>query len=323
MIENLDHNEEARELFAKALEKENRQRKFPPHELLDIYDQVIKLEPEFGPAYFCRGKKYLDTNRPEKALEDINRALELGHKDAETYYTRVKCYALIGNKREEAMQDLRTVLELNPRHVLANDDMGYILFEEDKKRLAYKYFTAAIHCNTNNPVTFFRRALINIEEKRYEHAIVDLLDSRTCNPSNAETHFVLGNCYYELGVFDRALKSYEAATVLKPLVPDPYYKMGCVYYDQGDFDNSIKHFTTLINFLPDSETGYFSRALAHLGKEDFGSAIADLKRAIEINSEDASAHYLLSQAYLGKGDEALGKKYYDKALALGYLPEEN
>lgn len=323
MIDNLNHNKKARELFAQAQQMETRKRRCPPQELIDVYNQLIELEPEFAQAYVRRGIQQMEAGKPEKALEDFNRAIELGLKTAETYYERVKSYALLGNKKEEAMQDLRTVLELDPRHVRANDDMGYIMFEEDKKRSAYKYLTAAINNDTDNPVTFYKRALINMEEKRYEHAIVDLLDSKTCNPVNAETHYMLGNCYYELGLLDRALKAYESASLLSPFVPDPYYKMGCVCYDKGDFDNSVRYFSALISRLPDSETGYFSCALAYLGKEDFDSAIANLEKAISINNEDASAHYLLSQAYLGKGDEVFGEKYYDKALALGYLPDEN
>ncbi|MCL2677494.1 MAG: tetratricopeptide repeat protein [Clostridiales bacterium] len=321
MIDNIDHNKEAADIYREAMEKERKKRKWNPDELIAMYSRVIELEPEFPHPYFLRGRQYLEFGDIANALKNFTQAIELGFQDAETYYERMKCYALIGNKDNEALADLRAALKIDPFHVNANCDMGLICFEKGDMQRAYKHFTTAINRNTSNAITFLKRGVINMQEKRYEHAIVDFLDSKACNPTIAQTHYLLGNCYYELGVLKRALRAYDSANLLDRDMPDIYYKMGCVCYDMGDFDSSARHFSILIELLPDSETGYTSRGLAWLAKEDFDKAIADFEKAISINAGDASAHYLLSQAYLGRGDEALGIKYYERALALGYVPE--
>ena len=322
MQDNLVERKKSQELF-ENIEQIEKRKKIDPSEILDICDRIIEMDSEHAQAYAKRSKYLYGRCDYSLALRDINRAIDLGFKTAETYYLRATCYAIIGNKEAEFMSDIKSVIKLDPRHPQANRIMGNYYYDRGYEPDAYKHFSEAIDNKVSDAIVFFRRGTINMNNGRYEHAIVDFMDSQKCNPSYALTYYLRANCYYEIGALDRALKDYESASFVDVHSPDPYYKMGCVYYDKGDFDNSVKNFTMLINLLPDSETGYYSRGISWLAKNDFEAATADFEQALSINANDAATCYLLSQSYLGQGNEELGKKCYEQALSLGYEPKED
>ena len=322
MTDNLSRSERACSLF-KDIESLEKRKRSDPSEILEMCSEVIELDSEYAQAYAKRSKYLYNNCDYILALRDIDRAIDLGIKTAETYYLRSSCYSAVGNRENDRVRDLKTALKLDPRHPQANRMMGHYYYEMGYEKDAYKHFSEAIDNKISDPAVFLRRGMINMENGRYEHAIVDFFDSQKCDPSGSMPYYLRANCYYEIGALDRAIKDYEQVSFLEAHAPDPYYKMGCVYYDKGDFDNSIKNFNMLIALLPGSEMGYYSRGISWLAKNDFSNAVADFEKALSINPDDAATCYLLSQAYLGQGNEALGSKYHEQALTLGYEPEEN
>ncbi|MBQ9992359.1 MAG: tetratricopeptide repeat protein [Firmicutes bacterium] len=319
MLDSLTHNPDADDLFKSVLKME-KQKKCDPSEVMDILTQLIEMEPDFAPAYVKRSNYSFKFCEYGLALQDLNKAIELGSNDPEAFYLRSKCYAIIGNKNTEQMEDIKMTLKLDPRHPQANSEMGHYFFEKDYKQDAYKYFTEAINNKTNDPLAFLKRGIINMEQGRYEHAIVDLLDSQKCNPRNTLLYYLRANCYYEIGALDKALKDYELAVFVDPHTPELYYKMGIVYYEKGDLENAVKNFNMMINLQSDSSLGYYSRGIVMLEKNDFAAAAEDFEKAAAI-APNAETCNLLSLAYEGLGNAELSSKYYEQALALGYQPE--
>lgn len=321
MINSLEHNAEAKDIL-KSINKMEKQKKFDPMELIDLCSDLIKLEPEYADIYVKRGKYYFDGCKYPLAIKDFNTAIDMGLQSAEAYYMRSCCYGLLGRNEDKRIADLKAALKFDPRHPQANAEMGHYYFATDYRPMAYKCYTEAIDNKSSDPLVFLQRGIINMDNGRYEYAIVDFLDSQKCNPSNILCYYLRGNCYYEIGALDRALHDYELANFVDRHAPDPIYKMGCVYYDKGDFENCVKQFSLLINLLPDSETGYFSRGVAYMSMNAFKQAIEDFERALAIKGEDGDTCYLLSQAHLALHDEEAGKQYYARAIAAGYIPTE-
>ncbi len=78
------------------------------------FDLVIRKLPDFGRAYYGRGKAFYGDERPELALEDFETSIRLepGHPGA--YIARAKLY-LDREQREDASSDLDKALEVaNP-----------------------------------------------------------------------------------------------------------------------------------------------------------------------------------------------------------------
>ena len=78
------------------------------------FDLVIRKLPDFGRAYYGRGKAFYGDERPELALEDFETSIRLEPDHPGAYIARAKLY-LDRGQRDDARDDLEEALEVaNP-----------------------------------------------------------------------------------------------------------------------------------------------------------------------------------------------------------------
>jgi tetratricopeptide (TPR) repeat protein len=65
-------------------------------------EHAIRTNPRFAPAYFLRGKIYMDQNNPGAALADFQRAAEIDPKYPLPYYKMAQIYSRQGRTSEAA-----------------------------------------------------------------------------------------------------------------------------------------------------------------------------------------------------------------------------
>jgi tetratricopeptide (TPR) repeat protein len=86
-------------------------------------DESIKLYPQFGESYVNRGAALLNLDKPQEALAEFNKAIDLGlDKLHLAYYNR----GLAKEKLHDALGaylDYKKSLELNPNFTLAADQL--------------------------------------------------------------------------------------------------------------------------------------------------------------------------------------------------------
>jgi len=56
------------------------------------YSEAIRLDPEWGDAYFFRGSVYARKDDFDRAVADFTRAIRLNPKDADAYNRRASAY---------------------------------------------------------------------------------------------------------------------------------------------------------------------------------------------------------------------------------------
>jgi tetratricopeptide (TPR) repeat protein len=78
------------------------------------FDLVIRKLPDFGRAYYGRGRAFYGDERPELALEDFETSMRLEPDHPGAYIARAKLY-LNTDQGEDARADLEKALEVaNP-----------------------------------------------------------------------------------------------------------------------------------------------------------------------------------------------------------------
>ena len=81
---------------------------------ITAFDLVIRKVPDFGRAYYYRGRAFEGDERIELAMEDYTKAIELEPTFPDTYVVRAGAYVEMG-EREKARADLERALEVaNP-----------------------------------------------------------------------------------------------------------------------------------------------------------------------------------------------------------------
>lgn len=82
-------------------------------ESIDVFQQIIIIDPFYTPAYFNSGLLYLDIQQFEKAIEQFSIAIKTDPLYLDAYYFRGMTYELAG-KKEKASEDYKQVLILEP-----------------------------------------------------------------------------------------------------------------------------------------------------------------------------------------------------------------
>lgn len=82
---------------------------------LEAFTLAIEKEPENEKNYYKRVKVHEKTKSFGKALQDLNRALEINNEYTNAFSLRARIYMNLG-KCSDAVADYETVLKLKPTH---------------------------------------------------------------------------------------------------------------------------------------------------------------------------------------------------------------
>lgn len=110
-----------------------------------------------GMTYFWRGVEYGDLNRPDDALADFTRAIEINPEIWDAYKFRGSLYA---QRRDfaRAVPDLQKYLEHDPEDAVSWFNMGMILIEQGRPGEAVEAFTNSLRVRPNATMVLENRA---------------------------------------------------------------------------------------------------------------------------------------------------------------------
>ncbi len=117
---------------------------------IEIYTEYLVKNPKSAEAYNWRGMAYEDLGELNKALADVNRALELSPNYSDAYNNRGEVYRR-QNKFVEAMNDYRKASELEKDFAEPHYNMALILEAQKKNELAVREFDTYLKLKPNAP----------------------------------------------------------------------------------------------------------------------------------------------------------------------------
>jgi tetratricopeptide (TPR) repeat protein len=93
-----------------------------PEKALEDFNRAIKIKPQVAAGYLGRANTLQIMGRYEEAIEDYNKTLEINPKLANAYVNRASAYSHLG-QYENAIVDYEKGLELDPK---IDDKPGFI-----------------------------------------------------------------------------------------------------------------------------------------------------------------------------------------------------
>lgn len=246
---------------------------------------TLPTENELSEAakYEKLGKDFYDGGDYDKALEYLNRAVELDPDRVAAYKLRAYIY-LYKDERQKAIDDFTMVIELDP-----GDDNAY-----HNRGASYEYLG-----------DYFR-------------ASSDYSAALRINP-NAVDYQARGNLYMEIRYFEKAISDYSKVVELDPQNAEAYNSRGVAYHCLGEEDRCIDDIKKAIELDPDYSAGYRNLGVSYYYKGRYDSAIVNLKKSMELKDRSLVLNnYYCGAAYFGKGEYSKAIMYMD--ITLGQSP---
>jgi tetratricopeptide (TPR) repeat protein len=185
-------------------------------------------------------------------------------------------------KREQAKENYRKSIAINPTYEDALNNLGFALAGEGKYSEAIPYYEAALRVSPNQP----------------------------------EIRNNYGNALSELGRLDDAIQQYALVIKDEPNHADARNNLGIALAMQGKLDDAVGHFRAAIRAKPNYASAHSNLGNALAAEHKISEAMVEYQESLRLNPNDAQAHNNLGNVLLeqDKLDESI--EQYGQALRL-------
>lgn len=296
---------------------------------IQVLNQALKLDPNFGLAQATRGEaywiKYQNTKNKAwigSASSDCTKALELANAGAAGHV----CLGLLNNgtgKYEEAATEFQRALQLEP----TNDDaaIGLARAYTSLNRLneAEETYQRAIKLRPNHYKTYAWLGFFYVQQAQYEKAAQIYQKLTGLAPENPEAYYNLGAAYLFLGRDQDAIAALEKSIKLRPS-PAAYSNLGTAYFRArkfaeaaANYQEAVKYDQSNLDLWNNLGNSYRFGGKAEQSRTAFQHSLVLAHEQLKVNPRDAASQGRVASlyAFLGQKDKAL--EHLDRSLQLG------
>ncbi len=198
------------------------------------YRLAIRSDPDFGPAYGNLGRLAILREDMQEAVALYRKAIELLPVAQSVEARSSLGHALMRLKRrQEAIEVMQSVLDVDPNHVTALRHLGSMLFFEDRKSDAATYLERLVALISNDPKVLAR----------------------------------LAKCYGDMGMIPKALEFLDRALPFDPDDPD----LGMMRTFAGNYDPDCsvdQRFQEHLDFSERYLSRYYPTCIVHGNSRD-------------------------------------------------------
>jgi tetratricopeptide (TPR) repeat protein len=286
----------------------------PPAELQALNQKVHadSLNPE---NFNLRARYYLEQKDINKALADINIAIQLDGKKSDYFVTLSEIYLEMGRIPNclEALKKAEVIDPVNNNALLKLAEVYLILKDYPN---VFGYTKRALDLDKMNPRAFFFRGFAYAELGDTALAIRNF-------QAAADQDQNYYDAYLELGVIYSAQRNQlaagylETATRIAPGKAEAHYLLGLAYQEQENIPKAIETYEKLIAVFPDFKEAHYNLGYINLVYlKDFEAAVKFFSKAISLDPKYTDAYFNRGYSYELMGDYANAKKDYEKALEM-------
>ncbi len=144
------------------------------------------------------------------------------------------CYSNIGN-RDLSMECFQSVLEVEPKHLVATHNFARELHFLDRLEEAERYYLQALEIDPNCASALNNLGVIYQTQAKFEQAKQYAEKAYQLQPSLADVHNNLANIYECLGDGSRCREMFEQAIALRPDYPEAHHSRAQLDLREGNF----------------------------------------------------------------------------------------
>lgn len=206
-------------------------------------------------GYCTVGGVALEHARFDKAVEYFTLCIDEADLDEDQLIAALRArafaYEEIGEIKK-AIEDINRLIEIEPDDPMYYINRGVTLLRHGFGTLAVTDFDRAIELNPTDAEPYFLRGLAEYEIGQAVEAIADFDQAILLDPSDPDYYVHRGHAYVEIGKYDTAISDYGRALARDPLNAKIYVRRGIVYKMIGDDENSTNDLMRALELDPNS-----------------------------------------------------------------------
>jgi tetratricopeptide (TPR) repeat protein len=223
-----------------VLQRQNR-----PAESLATYTKAAAITSPTGDDLKIVGLDYVLLDDYPDAIKWLEKSVSMDSRNIDAWYSLGRAYYTLA-RLGEARKAFLVVLDLDPRNVKAENNLGLIHESSGEPNAAIEAYRTAITWQADSlrpsEQPYVNLGNILMEQGQTKEAIAPLEKAVALAPDNAYCHLTLGIYYHKIGRLADAQQQLERATQLDPQNSVAHYQLGRVYKDVNAMDRAEAEF---------------------------------------------------------------------------------
>jgi tetratricopeptide (TPR) repeat protein len=224
-------------------------------EAIQIYEEVLRLRPEFTEAH-----------------------ASLAHILQRT------------GKMPEAIAEYEKVVRLKPNYAEAHNDLGLALQQMGKIDEAITHYEQALRLKPDDADTHYNLGTALGQAGRLPEATSQYEQALRLKPDYADAHNNLGIALAQAGQLPGAIQEYEQAIRIEPDSAEAHYNLGKAFLQEGRLSDAIGQYEQALRINPDSAGAHYNLGRAFLQEGRFSDAIGQYEQVLRLKPDYAEAH---------------------------------
>jgi len=238
------------------------------------FDEAIKLDGNYGPAFGYRGTVWLKKADYDKAIKDFGEAIRLNPADTSAFWQRG--YTWLQKKDyDKAIKDYDDSIRLNATDGGAFINRGYAWSMKMEYDKAIKDFDEAIRLDPKNEMAVSHRTYAVSRKMALNQTFGANDETIQSNPKNADAMLSRGLDWMAKKDFDKAINDFDVAILLSPSDAHFYFCRGLAWKEKKEYGKAIKDYDEAIRIEPNNADFYRSRGDAWWEMNEFDKGRTD------------------------------------------------
>ncbi len=301
---------------------------------ITMFDQGLKLDPNYGFALAARGEAYwlrYEGSKDKKwiasAFADCTRAVQVGNAGAEGHI----CLGVLANgtgKYEQAAAEFKRAIELEPANDEAYIRLARVYTKQNRLDDAEKTFQRAISLRPQYHRGYDWLGLFYLQQAQYDKAVPMFLKVSELAPDSFQAYSNLGAAYLYLGRDADAITMFQRSISIRPS-SNAYSNLGTAYFRVRRFADAAKSYKEAIKSdesdydlwgnLGDS---YYFSGQREEAKKAYRKGLDLALPQLQVNPNDANLCGAVAATYAMVGERDNALKYLDRSLELGHADKD-
>jgi tetratricopeptide (TPR) repeat protein len=285
-----------------------------------VLQAMQETYPDSAEGYFRMGRLYRAENKPELALAQYEKALELTSGRSEVLMlSEVIDFELNTGRVDAAESRLKAIVGNDPGHRIANNLLGLVYLGQERFADAATAFENQLAINPNSAVVYAQLSTARASQNNLGGAAAALEEGLKAIPNDLSLLMMLAQIEERRENYPKAIEVYGQVLRKVPNNVVANNNLAVLLVDHAGDKFSIDEAKKLIMKLEDIEEPNILDTVGWVNYKagNYSKAVQVLKSVVEHQPEQPLFHYHLGMALQKQGDAAGAKHHLARALELG------
>ncbi len=265
--------------------------------------EILQKDPNHIEGHILLGGVWFAQKQNDKALAELNKAIELDPKRVESYLGLARFY-VVTNDQAKAEETFKRAIAVNNNSALAHTEYGKFLVQVNRLPDAEAELQKAVEVEPSNRTSRFVLASFFLVNKRLDKAEEAYKALADLDKGKPEGQAVLGDFYSATNRLDEAVRIYQDILAKSPDFTQGRYRLGEIMLTRGDTQGANAQIEELLKKDAHDRQALLLRARVRTSSgqvPDQKAAIEDLKEVLKQEPNSKMGLYFMAQINMSLG----------------------